>query len=320
MAINVDLYDLDNYPDNSKKGTVDIVQMVPTGYRGDEQYVLKFATSAYSDVTNKTTITDIYVQEMVCGWAKSSGFTGVGGKFTITSSDNKLRVNIDGSTGGSYGGYYEITLTEGVNLPGEDIASDIEDKIRAINLEAEDASHSLGYLNAVCTYRNGRFLIQSGTVSTSYVGNSKSSVKVMTTSFSNSANVVLGFDKGIDSEIIASTAIKEVMTTANYTIGNSTISVSSGLGVSAGDALTITDGVNRDNFVAVSGTTDVAIHVPNTTEHNFNAISNDYQAGAIVQLMKPSDPEMEPVSALKTVDQVCRWGVMSLINQIDFSG
>lgn len=320
MAITVNLYDLDNYPDNSKKGTVDIVQMVPTGYRGDEQYVLKFATSSYSDVTNKTSITDIYVQEMVCGWAKSSGFAGVGGKFTITSSNNTLRINIDGSAGGTYSGYYEVVLEEGVNLPGETIATDIETKIRAVSLAAEDAAHSLGYLNAVCTYRNGRFLIQSGTVSTTYVGADKSSVKMLTSTFPNSANTILGFDMGIDSEVVASTAIKEVVTTANYAVGDNVLLVGNGLGVTAGDALTITDGTNRDYFVAVSGTTDISIHVPNQSEHNFNAVSNSYTAGSVVQLMKPADPEMEPVSALKTVDQVCRWGVMSLINQIDFSG
>ena len=320
MAITVNLYDLDNYPDNSKKGTVDIVQMVPTGYRGDEQYVLKFSTSAYSDVENKTAITDIYVQEMVCGWAKSSGFAGMGGKFTITSTTNTLRVNIDGSTGGTYSGYYEIVLAEGVNLPGEDVAADIETKLREVTIAAEDASHNLGYLNTVCTYRNGRFMIQSGTVSTSYVGANKSSVKVLTSSFTNSANATLGFDMGTDSEVIAATAIKEVVTTANYGVGDATLLVGNGLGVVAGDALTITDGVNRDYFVAVSGTTDISIHVPNQSDHNFNAIANPYAAGSVVQLLKAMDPEVEPVSSLKTVDQVCRWGVMSLINQIDFSG
>jgi len=281
MAITVNLYDLENYPDNPKRGTVDVVQMVPTGYRGDEQYVLKFATTAYSDVENKTSIADIYIQEMACGWAKSSGFTGMAGKFTITSSTNKLRVNIDGATSGSYAGFYEIILEEGVN---------------------------------------GRFMIQSGSVSNSYVGANKSSVKVFIQPFAESATETLGFDKGVDSEYIATTSIKEVVTTSNYTVGGSTLAVGNGLGVVAGDALSITDGVNTDYFVAVSGTTDISIHVPNQSEHNFNAISNDYTAGSKVQLMRSVDPEMEPVSALSTVDMVCRWGVMSLINQIDFSG
>ena len=320
MAITVNLYDLENYPDNPKRGTVDVVQMVPTGYRGDEQYVLKFSTTAYSDVENKTSIADIYIQEMACGWAKSSGFTGMAGKFTITSSTNKLRVNIDGATSGSYAGFYEIILEEGVNLTGESIAADIEAKLRDVTLAAEDASKSLAYKNCVCTYRNGRFMIQSGSVSNSYVGSNKSSVKVFTQPFAESATETLGFDKGVDSEYIATTSIKEVVTTSNYTVGSSTLAVGNGLGVVAGDALSITDGVNTDYFVAVSGTTDISIHVPNQSEHNFNAISNDYIAGSKVQLMRSVDPEMEPVSALSTVDMVCRWGVMSLINQIDFSG
>jgi hypothetical protein len=320
MAITVNLYDLENYPDNAKTGTVDVVQMVPTGYRGDEQYALKFSTNAYSDFTNKTAITDIYIQEMVCGWAKSSGFAGSGGKFTITSSNNELRVNIDGCTGGSYSGYYVITLDEGVNIPGETVAADIEAKLRAVSLDSGDSAKALGYKNCICTYRNARFMIKSGSVSSTYTGSNKSSVKIYTTSFANSATATLGFDMGTDSETIASTAIKEVITTANYTVGGTTLSVSTGLGVTTGDALYITDGVNSDYFVAVSGTLEAAIHVPNIPEHNFNAILNNYTAGAKVQLLKPDDPEVEPISALNTVDDVCRWGVMSLINQIDFSG
>jgi len=320
MAITVNLYDLENYPDNAKTGTIDIVQMVPTGYRGDEQYALKVSTGAYSDFANKTAISDIYIQEMVCGWAKSSGFAGSGGKFTITSSNNELRINIDGCTGGSYSGYYIIVLDEGVNIPGETIAADIETKLRSISLDSTDASKSLGYKNCVCVYRNARFLIQSGSVSNVYAGSGKSSVKVFTTSFTNSAVSTLGFDVGIDSESIASTAIKEVITTSNYTIGDTNIAVGAGLGVAAGDALYITDGTNDDYFVAVSGTIETSIHVPNTSEHNFSSISNNYSIGSKIQLLKPNDPELKPISALDTVDAVCRWGVMSLINQIDFSG
>ena len=320
MAITVNLYDLDNYPDNPKKGTVDLAQMVPTGYRGDEQYVLKFTTTAYSDVTNKTPITDTYVQEMLCGWARSSGFAGIGGKFTITSSTNKLRVKIDESTGGSYSGYYEITLDEGVNITGEVIAADIEAKLRDVTLDTTDASFTKSYNSCVCTYRNGKFMLQSGSVSNTFIGAGRSSVSIQTSSFVNNAAATLGFDMGVTSEGLASTAIKEVVTTGNYTVGGSTLAVGNGLGVTAGDALCITDGTNTDYFVAVSGTTDTSIHVPNVSEHNFNAIQNNYTLGAKVQLMKPSDPEVDPVSALTTVDQVCRWGVMSLLNQIDFSG
>ena len=63
MARNVTVYDLDNYPDNSKTVTCDQQSIVPIGYGGDEQWVLSFVTSAYSDNTNNTAIQDIYVRE-----------------------------------------------------------------------------------------------------------------------------------------------------------------------------------------------------------------------------------------------------------------
>ena len=319
MAINVDLYDLENYPSNPKKGTVDIVQMVPAGYQGDEQFVLKFSTTAYSDAANRTAISDIYVQEMVCGWSKSSGFAGTGGKFSITSISNKLRVQIDGCTGGS-SGYYEIELDTGVNLPGETIASDIQIKLRNVSLDDVDASHRLGYRNAVCSFKNNKFYIQSGTVSSAFVGSKKSAVRVYTGSFTGSATVVLGFDMPIESEALASSVVKEVVTTSMFTVGDATLEVGNGLGVQDGDALVITDGVNMDYFVAVSGTIDISIVVPNQANNGFDAIKHNYSVGAKVQKLTAADPEYQPNSLMDTVDKISRWGVMSLINQIDFSG
>ena len=320
MAINLDLYDLENYPGNPKRGTVDIVQMIPAGYGGDEQFVLKFSTTAYSDAVNRTPIADIYLQETICGWSKSSGFAGVAGKFTITSSTNKLRVKIDGCSGGANSGFYEITLEEGVNMTGSAVAEDIQAKLRAVSVADTDASYALSYKNAVCVFKNNRFYIHSGSMSNSFDGSKKSSVRVYKGAFTGSANSVLGFDMAIESEELSSYSAKEVTTTADYSAGSDTVNVSAGLGVSVGDALYITDGINIDYFVAVSGTTDTAIKVPNETNNNFNAISRDYSTGAKVQLLVPVDPEFEPNSAVDTVDEVCRWGVMSIINQIDFSG
>jgi hypothetical protein len=67
MAVNVTVYDLENYPDNSKTVTVDQKTVVPLGYDGDEQWVLSFTTTAYSDNTARTAIQDIYVTEMKAG-------------------------------------------------------------------------------------------------------------------------------------------------------------------------------------------------------------------------------------------------------------
>jgi hypothetical protein len=42
MAINVDTQDLVNYPGTVKRVTVDQEQVVPSGYEGDEQFMLSF--------------------------------------------------------------------------------------------------------------------------------------------------------------------------------------------------------------------------------------------------------------------------------------
>jgi hypothetical protein len=149
MAVNVTVYDLDNYPDNSKTVTVDHSTIVPIGYEGDEQWVMSFSTTAYSDNENTTAIQDIYVREIRAGWVKSSGLVGTGGKFTVTSGTGyKINIKMDASSQ-----YYTITLDPGINLAGEVIAADMEEKIRAIPDRAgyatNDAGYALAYRNAI---------------------------------------------------------------------------------------------------------------------------------------------------------------------------
>jgi len=115
MAVNVTVYDLDNYPDNGQTVTVDHATLVPMSYDGDEQWVISFSTAAYSDNANLTTIQDIYVREVRAGWAKSSGLVGTGGKFTITpSTGDSMNVKMDDSSQ-----YYTITISSGTNLGGD---------------------------------------------------------------------------------------------------------------------------------------------------------------------------------------------------------
>jgi len=61
MALSISTQDLINYPGNVKTVLADQAQIVPTGYEGDEQFVLKFSTNAYSNNINYTAIQDIYV-------------------------------------------------------------------------------------------------------------------------------------------------------------------------------------------------------------------------------------------------------------------
>lgn len=326
MAVNVSVYDLDNYPDNPKTITVDIKTIVPLGYEGDEQWVLSFVTNAYSDVSAPTAIQDIYVQEIKAGWLKSSGFVGTGGRFTIDSDTKQLGIKIDASNGASGGsGYYTITLSEGENLTGESIAADMEEQIRAlpssVNWNSADAGHKLAYLSATVEYKNGRFWIISGSISSYYTGVNRSSVKVYKITgddcFEN-----LGFDLSVDSQTIAGTTIKEVLLASNYTGGNATMSVNTGLNVAVGDALAITNGINTHYFTAISGTTESALQLATQGVNGFDAIpSTVTYSGSVSKIQKLTiqDPDNRPAPYYTDVDDIVRWGIKSIGNQIDFS-
>lgn len=326
MAVNVSVYDLVNYPDNPKTVTVDIRTIVPLGYEGDEQWVLSFVTTAYSDNTTPTAIQDIYVQETSAGWLKSSGFVGTGGRFTIDSSTKQLGIKIDASAGPSGGsGYYTISLSEGENLTGESIASDMEEKIRALPDDASwntsDDGYKLAYLAATVEYKNGKFWIISGSISSYYTGANRSSVKVYKIT-GDACFETLGFDLSVDSQTIAGTTIKEVLLASNYTGGNATMSVNTGLGVSEGDALAITDGTNTHYFTAISGTTESSLKLAIQATNGFDAIpSTTTYSGSVskVQKLTLQDPENRPVSYYTNVDDIVRWGIKSIVNQVDFS-
>lgn len=324
MAVNVTVYDLDNYPDNNKTVTVNQSTIVPVGYEGDEQWVLSFTTTAYSNNTNRTAIQDIYVREMKAGWLKSSGFTGSAGKFTLVSgTSNQLKIKIDASAGASGGGgYYTIELDPGINLSGEVIAADMEDKIRALpdgsSWVTADNGYSLAYKNAVVDYINGRFKIVSGSVGRYYTGTNRSSVDVAKVS-ADTCYETLGFDLSIDSQTIASQSIKEALLTTNYTTDTASMIIGDGTGAIAGDCAMITDGTNTDYFsiISVSGTT---LTVPTSGDNGFTGVSHSYVADVSkIQILREQDPDQVPVQHYDTVDSITRWGIMSISNSVDFS-
>ncbi len=74
-----------------------------------------------------------------------------------------------------------------------------------------------------------------------------------------------------------------------------------------------------DYFTAISGT-QTAIEVATTAIHGFDGISSTYAPGAKVQKLRYNDPDYEPESCLNSVDDALTWGILSLANQIDFSG
>lgn len=323
MAVNVTVYDLENYPDNSKTVTLDHKVVVPVGQEGDEKWVLSFTTTAYSDNTNRTAIQDVYVQEMKGGWLKSSGFVGTGGKFTISSSKDELKIKLDnsaGATGG--GGYYTITLTSGTNLTGDAIAEDIETQIRALPDDAAwisgDDVYKLSYMSCTVEYKDGRFWIISGTVSPYYTGASRSSVKIAKAS-TDTCYETLGFDLAVDSQTMAGISTKEALVATDYTTDTSPLVIGTGTGIVAGDCLMITDGTNTDYFTVISGT-ETSVEVATSGAHGYTGIANSYSKDVSkVQVLREQDPENEPVSYYEAVDDISRWGLKSIIQQIDFS-
>lgn len=330
MAIRVDTQDLDNYPGTVKVVTLDQDQIVPTGEEGDEKYVLSFSTTAYSDNTNRTAIQTIYLRNFKTGWCKSSGFTGSVNKFALDATHNRMKIKIDATVSGTDGsGWYEIALnhSNGSYLSGEAIAAGMETKIRAIadSIHAADAGFALSYKNASVEFTDGQFWIISGSVSGLYTDITRSSVRVSAGSI-NDCSAMLGFDLPQTSEELAGVSVKESVITENYIADSSDLKVQGGLGVVEGDCLMITDGANTDYFTAISGTTDTTIKVPTVATCNYTGIAHSYTyvapsagTGAKVQLLREQDPDGTPTLYYTDIDSITRFGLKSIINQIDYS-
>ena len=313
MATNVTVYDLENYPDNAKTVTADQTTVVPTGAQGDEKWVLSFVTSAYSDISNTTAIQDIYIQEANAGWAKSSGL--VSSPFTIGASNKTLGLNIDNSSG-----YYYVQIAE-ASYGGDSMASELQTQIRAIPASGlwSSSDDDLAYKNAIVNYNDGKFYIVSGNVGEFYTGTSRTSV-VLTSSGSDTLYDDMGFNLGFDSETIAGVSINEALVSSNYSADSSPLSIDTGTGVTVGDCLMITDGTTTDYFTALSGTSGGTVVVSTTATNSFAGIMNSYTTGeAKVQILREQDPDQTPVSYYSSVDDITRWGIMSIVNQIDFS-
>ena len=316
MAINIDTQDLENYPGNVKRVTIDQQSLVPQGYEGDEQFMLNFSTSAYSDNVDRTRIQTSYVIGFKAGWSKSSGYTGT--KFALDSTHNSLEVKIDSTTSGIDSGYYRITLehNNGIPIDADVVAADMEAKIRAIadGLGSADIGYRLAYLNSVVEFIGSRFWIVSGSLSSYYSGANKSSVRVRA-SLVNDCSELLGFDLPTESEIIDSMSIKEalVLTTVSGS-GLQTITINQNVGADVNDCMLITDGTNTEYF-QISDVTD-GIYI----EFDTDVLSNTYIASkSKVQLLRLQDPDADPSLWFDSVDKIIRHGVKSIMNQIDYS-
>lgn len=320
MAITVSTQDLDNYPGTVKNVTVNQSSVIPQGEEGDEKYVLSFSTTAYSDNATSTAIQSLYITDFKAGWCRSSGLVGTGGKFTLTASGNTIGVKMDTTVSGNDGnGYYDITLdynTDGTPIGGEAIAADMETKIRALanNLETADTGYNLAYLNASVEYKNGAFWIVSGSMGEYYTGSSKTAVSVQAGQ-TNDASEILGFDISTTSENLENLVVNEALVTTGYTVSGTTMTISQNIGAEQGDCLMITDRTNTDYFQLTANPTGGTI-----LTFDGSVITHDYAANkAKVQLLVEQDPLGTPVLWHDTIDDITRFGLKTIINQIDYS-
>ena len=320
MAINIDSQDLVNYPGNVKRVTLDQDSVVPIGFEGDEQFMLSFSTTAYSDNVARTRIQTYYVTNFKSGWCKSSGFAGT--KFALDSTHCSLEVKIDSTVSGVSGGYYRITLDhdDGVPIDAEVVADDMELKVRALadTLNTADTGYRLAYMNSSVEFIGGRFWVVSGSLSEHYTGSNKSSVRVRESSV-NDCSEILGFNLSTSSEVLDSVSIKEALVLTTFsgsvtTSGTSQITINQSVGAAANDCMIITDGTNTDYF-QVEGVTGGTI-----IDFDAAKITHDYIANnAKVQLLREQDPDADPTLWFDNVDKITRHGIKTMVNQIDYS-
>jgi hypothetical protein len=131
----------------------------------------------------------------------------------------------------------------------------------------------------------------------------------------------VGLDNPLSSENLAARQIAETQLASAYTSGD-LLEVVSTAGITAGDAVKIADGTNSQ-VVAVSGAGVAgglsASQIRFTTQSGVaTGLANSYTTSAMVRLMHEVDVA-DPVSALTTVDELYRFGIDSIVNQIDFS-
>ena len=328
MALNVDTQDLINYPGNVKRVTVDHSAIVPVGEYGDEKYVQSVSTSAYSNNTDRTAISDIYITDFKIGWCKSSGFTGSGGKYALSSSACKLYAKIDSTVSGTttisgVAGFYEIELehSDGTPISGESIVSDMQTKIRAVasSLVTADADYSIAYKNVFVGYKNSKFWVVSGSVGNSYAGVNRTSVKIEEVP-GDGAYDILGFNLSMSSEDLDSVVIEETYLNGECIAGTGSITIGADIGVSVGASLMIKDGTNVDYFTAISGTTGTTVNVPTLATNGFDGIDNTYVSGAAkIQILKEQDPNGCPTGWFTDIDSIVRHGVTIFTHEIDYS-
>lgn len=300
MALTENIRDIENFPATTKTVTLDLQKIIPIDEEGDEKYVLYSAPGTGSLAVNGSAINRLYIRDFKAGYARSSGKKS--SPFNVTSGSKSFQISIDGSS------YETISLNEGTGLTGEAIADDMQNKINA--LYSTTQSGNLAFLNATVEFKNNAFLIVAGSISNTYVGTGKTSV-ALASGTSNDISVDLGLDKSYTSEALSSKQATETLLTSSYTASGYSLAVESIVNVASGEAITIFDGINRE-YSLVSG-------VAANTINLYVPFNNSYDTGAVVQKIFERDPRAELASPYTTIDDVTRFALRSIANQIDFS-
>lgn len=312
MAINVTVRDIVNFPGGTPKTiTLDIAQIVPTGGspEGDEIWVSSATTTATA--SGGGSIQSIFKNQMKRGFIR--GIPPENALLTIGAS-NRVKVAIDEAIGSGV----DIELTAGSNLLPSDVAQDFENKIRAEAVIGGGGGKigNLSYLNAQVRFDNGVFRIESGTVSDKFTGAGRSSVALDAPDLGTDVRTTLGLDITVSSEQLAARQLVETDLTSAYSSGD-LLTVRDTSGLSDGDAFQVTDGTNTVTAL-VSGTLS-------TTSLRFTAVSgaglglaNSFNSGSILKKLQEVEGA-DPVSAVTTMDQLYRFSIDSIVNQIDFS-
>jgi len=303
MAVNISVFDLANYPSNPKTVTVDITELVPYGNSGEDTWVVSAVTTATA--SGGATIQRMYISDVKFGWARSSGLAV--SPYSVTALSRHLKVAIDEDIGSAL----EIALDVGaLSLGGDAIAKDIQAKLNDAASAGGSKVRNLSYLNAVCNYYNGQFEIISGTSSDIYTGSYRSSVAVADGTTTTGMAAKLGFDIPFTSEGIASTQVRQTSLASEYVSGTALTVTSAGI-VTTGDCIGISDGTNTE-YRGVENALGAAVTLA-------SGMDNGYAAGSLVQVLELQDPSGEPPPAYTKIDDILKFAISSILNQIDFS-
>ena len=115
----------------------------------------------------------------------------------------------------------------------------------------------------------------------------------------------------VESETLSSKRAAETILVSAYPSGTQ-LNVESTSDFNEKEAFTITDGTNREYFIAA------AISGSYITISG-SGLENTYAADSIVQRIFERDPSAELATPYETVDELIRFQLRSMANQIDFS-